>query len=188
MPDVFRTDWARAQSETLALVQAGYAEWRASGDQSLVDRALKWHLALPALLLRAKRRGGKRGDAIVALRFAAWRAGRRTDLVRQWLVDRDRSREYRRLRASSSSSDASRLVERVLEHIDSGEISRALRLLHSHGIASVDEGVLAQLRAKHIPRLAPVPATVEGAFTRLTVHLTEHFREVGSPALRMTWA
>ena len=176
VPDDLRTDWARAQAEVLGLVLDGYAEWRATGDQLLLDRALKWHLALPAVLLRAKRRGGRRGDPIVTERFAAWRAGRRDDLVTQWLVDRERSQEYRRLRSSSSSADAASVVERVLERIDAGETSRALRLLHSHGIASVDEGVLDQLRRKHVDRLAPVPATIEGDFTRLRVHLTEHFR------------
>ena len=77
----------------------------------------------------AGRRGGRRGDVAVALRFGHWRAGRRDLLVRMWLDDRGRSAEYRRLRIESSSPDPAITIERVLEHIDDGELSLALRLL-----------------------------------------------------------
>ena len=59
-----------------------------------------------------------------------------------------------------------------------GELSRALRLLHSAGIAEVDEGVLAQLRAKHPARGEQVSAAIEGEFTRHRFDLTEHFRRL----------
>ena len=45
-------------------------------------------------------------------------------------------------------------------------------------IAEVDEGVLAQLRAKHPERGEPVPAAIEGDFTRHRFDLTEHFRRL----------
>ena len=178
VPDAFRTDWARAQSEVFAILLDGFALWRASGDRSALDRGLKWHLALSAILLRGRRRAGRRGDVTVAQRFGHWRAGRRDLLVRLWLDDRGRSAEYRRLRAESSTPDPAATIERVLEHIDDGELSRALRLLHSAGIAEVDEGVLAQLRAKHPERGEPVPAAIEGDFTRHRFDLTEHFRRL----------
>ena len=129
VPDEFRTDWARAQSEVFSVLLDGFAQWRASGDRSALDRGLKWHLALSAILLRGRRRGGPRGDVAVALRFGHWRAGRRDLLVRMWLDDRGRSAEYRRLRIESSSPDPAITIERVLEHIDDGELSLALRLL-----------------------------------------------------------
>jgi len=176
VPDAFRTDWARAQSEVFAILLDGFALWRASGDRSALDRGLKWHLALSAILLRGRRRAGRRGDVAVAQRFGHWCAGRRDLLVRLWLDDRGRSAEYRRLRAESSTPDPAATIERVLEHIDDGELSRALRLLHSAG--KVDEGVLAQLRAKHPERGEPVPAAIEGDFTRHRFDLTEHFRRL----------
>jgi hypothetical protein len=113
---------------------------------AVIACCLKWHLALSAILLRGRRRAGRRSDVTVAQRFGHWRAGRRDLLVRLWLDDRGRSAEYRRLRAESSTPDPAATIERVLEHIN-GELSRALRLLHSADIADVDEGVLAQLRA-----------------------------------------
>jgi hypothetical protein len=84
------------------------------------------YLALSAILLRGRRRAGRRGDTAVAQRFGHWRAGRRDLLVRLWLNDRGRSAEYRRLRAESSTPDPAATIERVLEHIDDGELSRAL--------------------------------------------------------------
>ena len=123
VPDEFRTDWALAQSEVFSVLLDGFAQWRASGDRSALDRGLKWHLALSAILLRGRRRGGRRGDVAVALRFGHWRAGRRDLLVRMWLDDRGRSAEYRRLRVESSSPDPAITIERVLEHIDDGELS-----------------------------------------------------------------
>ena len=70
----------------------------------------------------------------------------------RWLTDRERMRAYRTLRSASSSSDPAASIDRALEMVDAGQISRALRMLHSAGVAGVDASVLAQLRAKHVDR------------------------------------
>ena len=51
-------------------------------------------------------------------------------------------------------------AERVLGYIRDGEISRAMRLLHSQGIAGLTPGVLTQLRAKHPERQHTVPTVL----------------------------
>ena len=71
-------------------------------------------------------------------------------------------------------------VSMALELIEEGELSRALRILHSTGVLYVDERVLAQLQAKHPSRSEEVPAGMAGMFPRLPVHLAPTFRKASS--------
>ena len=68
-------------------------------------------------------------------------------------------------------------VEGVLRLIHDGEISRAMGLLHSYGIAGITEDVLRQLASKCPLRSRSVPAALPGAAPHaVTVQLTGTFR------------
>ena len=68
-------------------------------------------------------------------------------------------------------------AERVLGYIRDGEISRAMRLLHSQGIAGLTPGVLTQLRAKHPERQHTVPTVLPAMqHAAPSVSLRETFR------------
>ena len=68
-------------------------------------------------------------------------------------------------RHDESEEDRARRAERVLELVRDGEISRAMRLLHSMGIAGVTEDVLSQMRRKHPPRQHSVPQQLPGLWS-----------------------
>ena len=59
-----------------------------------------------------------------------------------------------------------------------GEISRAMRLLHSFGIAGITEDILRQMARKHPPRQHSVPQQLPGpaAPAVAPMELTETFR------------
>src|SRR6056297_916124 len=109
------------------------------------------------VLLRGTRRGtrgGGRHAGVVETRFLLWNSGDRQALLRLWHADRLRAGAQQQRRGRSSPLDE------VLELIRDGEMSRAMRLLHSMGIADVTNSTLAQLRDKHPPRDRPVPANL----------------------------
>ena len=113
-------------------------------------------------------------------RFHAWRQGSRQQLVAWWAADRARSRQAAQRRAARPRSRRRAqedTVAQVLTLIEEGEISRALRALHSSGIAQLTLGVLQQLAAKHPVRSRPVPATLPlPPVPRVPIVLTETFR------------
>ena len=59
-----------------------------------------------------------------------------------------------------------------------GEISRAMRMLHSLGIADLSASVLLQLRRKHPERDRPVPHDLPVQVPAVRVSLTETFRKL----------
>ena len=179
VPAALRVDWARAVTQVLEFVAAA----RASGDAVSLERGLKWKLCLHDVLLRGPRRGTRgagRTHGELAARFQAWRDGDRSQLITWWAADRARAwLRVRSPRHRRQAEDDDRRVQRVLELVSEGEISRPMRLLHSLGVADVTEGVLEQLRAKHPRRTRPVPAVMPGGSApRAVVHLTETFRSL----------
>ena len=93
----------------------------------------------------------------MAARFAAWRRGDRAWLVQSWAADRERARRRHtarqaRGRRQTAREDQLELVESALELIRDGEMSRALRRLHSAGLGELTPGVLRQLARKHPER------------------------------------
>ena len=76
------------------------------------------------------------------------------------------------------SGDRSRAIARVLSLCAEGQLSRAMRILHSSGLLRVTEGVLAQLCRKHPAREHFIPAALPGVFSRVQVSLEESFRRL----------
>ena len=159
---------------------------QATGDSLGLERGLKWYLVLHDVLLRTRRRGGRRGDGIIYTSFTQWRERRYGELLTAWQADRAsawvRRGRWRERRASLSESDRrAREFDRAMELIQDGQLSRAMRVLHTSGVAHLTEGVLSQLREKHPSRGHPVPAQPNGRFPRVRVHLTDTFRHTFSP-------
>ena len=111
-------------------------------------------------------------------RFREWREGRLDALVRMWRRDRVRAVERRQVRRAAGRRPEREREERlayVLQLIAEGELSRAMRILHSLGMAELTPGVLAQMQRKHPSREWPMPAACPVG-RRVTVEMTEVFR------------
>ena len=130
------------------------------------------------VLLRLPPRGGRRGCDQIAQRFAAWQAGDLCKLISWW--ERDRAAVRHPIR-HQRTEDEGKIVERALRLIGEGDMSRAVHLLHSNGLANLaDEQVVNQLKNKHPPRKAIVPPDLAqlGSFRRLQVELGPTLREL----------
>ena len=189
VPSDLRVHWARARVDVFEFHQRACA----AHDELQIERALKWHLCLHDVLLSGPRRGTRgsgREAGVVAARFERWRAGDRASLLAAWEADRVRGwqrasqMEARTRHRPASAREAEELEEArraqtvatVLELVEDGELSRALRQLHSLGVAGISESVLAQLRGKHPPRGRPLPDDLPMAPRRVQVALTDTFR------------
>lgn len=181
VPQELRADWARAHVDVFEEVERA----QEAQDEGALERGLKWYLVLHDVLLRGLQRGTRgsgRTANELATRFRLWREGRREELLQSWA--RDRARGWQRLagrddrRHGESEEDRARRAARVLELVRDGEISRAMRLLHSLGIAGITEDILRQMARKHPPRQHSVPQQLPGpaAPAVAPMELTETFR------------
>ena len=193
VPVDVRPLWARAHVDVFTYIR----DARASGDQVSLERGLKWYLLLPDLFLRWPRRGtqshGRRRSSAPASgitgRFTAWLEGRRTHCFDLLMADRSRARQRLATRRARAEQERAARVRRACELVRDGQMSRAMSILHSLGIAHISDGVLAQLGAKHPSRQGghTVPATLPAdGGTQLPdlepVELTETFRQLPSRA------
>ena len=185
VPEALRTAWACAHVDVFDYIE------RAGADPATLQRGLKWYLCLHSVLLRGPRRGTRgcgRSAAVIESRFAAWQMGRYAELVRTWQADRaraqQRSRSRSRSRARTDAREESQRerVATALALIEDGQLSRALRMLRSCGVAHVTEGVLAQLRAKYPARTWAMPPQCPVGERRVAVQLTETYRTLRSHA------
>ena len=97
--------------------------------------ALMWFLAVPQFLLR--------------------------DEVR--VAEKEEARQNRR-RRNRGEQDPEQQREAVLQKLAKGQVSRAMGLIKSNGVANMEEpGTQAALRAKFPPRRRELPATVPRA-------------------------
>ena len=142
-----------------------------------VERGLKWLLLMHDLLLRLPPRGGRRGHALVAHRFDAWRRGDMATLVRWWRQDRSAAQHPLLQGKRTSTKD----LQRALFLLSEGHISRASSLLISQGLADLtDPRVLAQLAQKHPGCKEAMPEDVVsyGPFRRITVDLLPALKDL----------
>ena len=116
-----------------------------NGDQTEIDRSMKWLLALPKLLLRQPRRGGERGQGSgeLAARFEAVRQSSWGTLLP--LLHRDEVAEKKRrdrkkqqvVREEMDPAEAeARLRKTVLSLVRRGQVGRARRRVGSYGIGT----------------------------------------------------
>ena len=137
---------------------------------------------MPARPARTSRGGGRSIDVStsLALRFQRWRNGERAALLCAWEADRTRAWSTRRRSADRRESfeerterERSAAVSAALALFADGEISRAMRMLHSLGIADLSASVLLQLRRKHPERDRPVPHDLPVQVPAVRVSLTD---------------
>ena len=139
-------------------------------------------MALHDVLLRLPPRGGRRGRAYVSHRFSAWARGDYAQLIRWWETDRAAAHHQS---YSGSTPQQERQLQRALQLIGEGHISRACRLIVSSGLADLgDARVLEQLASKHPSRKEPMPSSLEGRgpFSPVVVDLAPAIRELDSYA------
>ena len=110
VPQNLLEGWAEAVADVCE-----YVDVAATEDEK--TRALKWFLLLHDLLLRVPPRGGRRGHAAVAHRFAAWSEGNYAQLVRWWEADREAVRQ-----PVEKVQEAQRSLEKALEYMSAGQI------------------------------------------------------------------
>ena len=131
--------------------------------------ALSWFLFLSQGLLRRPTRGGQVGRKEVASRFNAVTREDWGTLVELWerdkaIVSANRERRRRRRRNEPETGREAEQEKRrreVVALILSGQISRAMSRVTSHGVASMsDPAVLAQVAAKYPARGRPLPDKV----------------------------
>ena len=159
VPTRFREKWAKVMSTIFRRLQKA----------TMVEegiRALKWFLIAPQAFLREPKRGGKKGQIFSALnaRFdCVVREDFGTILA---LLESDKmTARQRRGRARREPDDDltanSKLRKTVLSLLKRGQVSRAVRRICSHGIASMDDPqVHAALQAKYPRRGRDLPAAV----------------------------
>ena len=162
VPEQHKQAWIGAFSRVLR-------RWRTAGTEEEIVLALSWLLFLPQGLLRRPTRGGRAGRNEVASRFNAVTRQDWGTLVEFWEKDKAKvsaSRERRRRRRrnepeSGREAEQEKRRREVVALISSGQISRAMSRVTSHGVASMnDPAVLAQVAAKYPARGRPLPDKV----------------------------
>ena len=157
IPRQYQESWA----EALTLVYSRANDALRSGDAGLdLDRALMWASLLPELLLRAPRRGGRKGLLSVSARFRMFQERDMASLIAHWESD---TLYYRRRLLTQTAPTPESVMRRCKRLIARREISKATRLLNRRGLGDLsDLAILAQMKDKHPPRQHPIPEDLLG--------------------------
>ena len=146
VPAAYRKAWSSALSTILRRVNQALI----GGDANQVNRALKWLLLLPKLLLRKPSRGGQRGQGSgeISSRFEAVRERNWGSLLPSLEKDEkaERQRREKNSRRERRDVDAVRqeaqLRKTVLGLVSKGLVGRARRLATSFGLADMSDPVV----------------------------------------------
>ena len=121
----------------------------------------------------------------MAARFQAWRDGRKADLVRWWRdarsyawadADKDKTQMGEEQSEETRRKDG---IDRAMDLIGEGEISRAVAIATSEGAAAVTPYVKEQLRTKFPRRTKAVNSSIEGVATScIAVHLMGELQQL----------
>ena len=164
VPLLHREKWARIMFIILRRLQEATSVQEET-------RALKWFLIAPQAFLREPRRGGKKSqsNSVITARFDSVMRDDWGTVLALLQADRAalRQREGGRRGAGASrrgedeATTAAKLRKTVLALLKRGQISRAVRRICSHGLASADDPqVQAALQAKYTARGRDLPTHV----------------------------
>ena len=160
VPEQHEEAWAEAVAEVMRRRE------RAISDLE-TRLALCWMLFLPQALLRRPSRGGRAGRQQVAKRFACLSRGDWGSLIDLWekdlniLKERNERRRRRGGRLVEGGEDLDKKRRDVLGLISSGQISRAMQRVTSHGLASLENpAIRRQIESKYPARGRPLPERV----------------------------
>ena len=165
VPAALKEKWGKVVADSLRQVLGAMDR-----EQTELDNALLWFLALPQAMLRQGKRGGKKGQNVaeVGRRFDCALAGNWGELLDLLLVDREEDekrreagRRRRRPRTREKAEDKERQRETVLNLMSKGQVGKASRRISSHGLASTaDPATLRTVLAKYVERTRELPASV----------------------------
>ena len=166
-----RENWAKLQVDLKDEIELAKKE----GDKEREDVAWKWLQFSHVLFLRAngKKRGrGRKPTDTPTTRFDAWEKKDFGRIVRAFLAADDGSN--RRIQRAEQNQ-----IQRALELLGQAELSKAKRMLLSHGTADLSNPkIQEQLEAKHPKRtfeqLPEVPPQAE----QVKVELEERYRKL----------
>jgi hypothetical protein len=152
IPGRFVEDWASADSKA--------HEWYFNATDDLQrDCALRWTITLHQILLRLPTTGGRKGAVQMEQRFKAFKQGEYAKLIKWYL--RDRVEAVLRNNEGRQAPSEERAIAKAVRLVGKGEVSKAVGLLASLGLADItDPNVVAQLEAKHPLRKKPMPPEV----------------------------
>ena len=160
VPNQHEEAWAEAVAEVLRRRE------RAISDLE-TRLALCWWLFLPQALLRRPSRGGRAGRQQVAKRFPCLSRGDWGGLIDLWeqdrkiLAEKNETRSRRGHRQVGGPEEMEKKRRDVLALISSGQISRAMQRVTSHGLASMDDpAIRQQMESKYPARGHPMPESV----------------------------
>ena len=161
VPDQHQEAWTQAVVHVLR-------KWHNASTEQEINLALMWFLFLPQGLLRRPTRGGRAGRQQVAKRFNSMGRGDWGALIELWEEDKarlnTRGNGRMRRRGGQVNEAAEQLQKRrrgVVSLISSGQISRAMQRVTSHGLASMtDAAIQEQVAAKYLPRGRTLPERV----------------------------
>ena len=149
--------WVRVWGEVLRRLSSATTEQD-------TNHALMWLQFLPQALLRKPPRGGRRGRGEVAKRFNVLGTGDWGTLVELWEKDKERLGSQgvrRRRRQDTEEEKLSRHRKETISLISQGQVSRAMRRVTSHGVASPrDPDIQDQLQSKYPSRGHNLPDRV----------------------------
>ena len=142
VPDQHKQAWTGAFSRVMR-------RWKAANTEEKKVLALSWFLFLSQGLLRRPTRGGRAGRKEVAARFNAVTREDWGTLVELWerdkanvLANRERRRRRRRNEpVPGREAEQEKRRREVVALISSGQISRAMSRVTSHGVASMNDPV-----------------------------------------------
>ena len=140
VPTAFREKFSRAMANILERLGQATTELEET-------RALKWFLLCPQLFLREPKRGGTKGQghAAINVRFEAVSAGSWGELLALLVQDRQEQQRHPRRRLVETGGEVGARKKQdlqrktVLSLLARGQISRAVRLITSHGVASMED-------------------------------------------------
>ena len=160
VPNQHEEAWADAVAEVLRRRERAISDWE-------TRLALCWWLFLPQALLRRPSRGGRAGRQQVAKRFGCLSRGDWGGLIDLWekdrriLAEKNERRNRRGHREAGGVEDMERKRRDVLALISSGQISRAMQRVTSHGLASMDDpAIRQQTESKYPARGHALPESV----------------------------
>ena len=154
VPHQHKHMWAWAWSTVLERIQTARTEEETT-------RSLKWFLFLSQALLRTPREGGEAGRGFVAKRFNCLAERKWGELVKLWEEDVQQVRGRQPREQGTQIEEEDKLRRKVISLLGTGNVSKAVSLITSHGVADINSpNTRRQLEEKHPPRGRQLPASV----------------------------
>ena len=172
IPKVIRGPYLQLYGQAITTLEEHYS--RRQPDPQGLERKWKEFILLPRLLLHGAKHSGNARKAEFRRRIDKYRNGQIGQLLSQAHAIKPRRRATTHHQTTTAAQVDRQLWERVGKFIESGQISRAAKILHSSGMAPRNADTLRQLQDpdKRPPaQLEPLPPSVTGYVAANAVQL-----------------